>query len=125
MSESRRAGWLWVVFVAPLIVVGLLAMHGLTGSQSGPERGGQAGHEMTRARHHQMPSKTTHDQVHDVVLCLWVLVAAFALVALRERAARLSDVIYASLRSMTTPGRALMRAPPVSVRLSLVGMSRR
>lgn len=125
MIAGRRVGWLWVAFVAPLIVVGILAMHGLTGSHSMPERAGHTAHEMTSARHHQVPSKSAHDHVHDIVLCVWVLVASFVLVAMRQRAARLGEIICASLQSIASPGRALMRAPPVSVRLSLVGLSRR
>ena len=125
MIAGRRAGWLWVAFVAPIIVLGILAMHGLSGSHSIPERAGHPAHGMTSPRHHEMPSKSARDHVHDIVLCVWLLVAGFALVALRKRVARLSEIICVPLQSIASPGRALMRAPPVSVRLSLVGLSRR
>jgi hypothetical protein len=127
MIGRRRVVWRHIAFAVPLIVVGLLAMHGLTGSKPTAERAGHSGHEMTSPRSHEMPLKGSHGHghVHEVALCLWVLIVAFALVALRQRGARLSEVICASLQSIARPGRALMRAPPVSARLSLVGVSLR
>ena len=126
MIGRRRARWWCVGVLAPLVVVvGLFAMHGVTGSEPTAQRSIHAAHEKTSTRGHQMPTKSSHDPTHAGALCVWLLVAGFALLALRPSIDRLRVYVGADTQRIATQGRAVMRAPPAAVRLSMVGVSRR
>jgi len=111
--------------MAPVVIVGLLAMHGLSSAEPTARGANHGAHAMTSARGHQMPTERSHEHVHDAVLCVWLLVAGFALLALRQGIDRMLADVCAAMQRIVTRGRAVMRAPPAAVRLSLVGVSRR
>lgn len=125
MIGTRRARWWCVGVMTPVVIVGLLAMHGLSDAGPATGRANHGAHAMTSSGGHRMPTKSSHDHVHDAVVCVWLLVAGFALLALRRGIDRMLAAVCSAMQRIAAQGRAVMRAPPTAVRLSLVGVSLR
>ena len=123
-----------VATVAVLVAMGLFVMHVLASTEHGAgshahasahvptmslhslEMGGSA---LVDAAHTSM-----NDHMHDLLACLALLATAVACIV-SLRATRLRPVFERIPDTMWWTTRASQRAPPVSVRLALVGISRR